>query len=190
MWKSYISKPDLLSFKTGIIVNFYYTNFLSRCKTLVAINNYSLLFRSKTLLKNADKKYIEPDQITALAAFKNMTKADWHNAAAVLVSSVIKLDYDRMNFLPMSQLGRDVGSKAIKIWHFHFELLFKSSTFILSGFWIFVTLHPCRSSSPHRKRICKHSRVLQIEKVVTTFGWWRWIKIPLWWESFDVETTL
>ncbi|KAK6630123.1 hypothetical protein RUM44_005674 [Polyplax serrata] len=78
-----------------------------RCKTLVAINNYSLLFRSKTLLKNADKKYIEPDQITALAAFKNMTKADWHNAAAVLVSSVIKLDYDRMNFLPMSQLGRD-----------------------------------------------------------------------------------
>ncbi|KAI4504160.1 hypothetical protein M0802_000631 [Mischocyttarus mexicanus] len=56
-----------------------------RCKVLTAIDGYNAFWSDHTRIRNDDKIWMKPEQISLTLSFRNFLKADWCNGAAVLV---------------------------------------------------------------------------------------------------------
>lgn len=55
-----------------------------KCKVLAAIDGYNTFWSDNTRVRNDDKVFVNPRQISLTLSFLNFIKSDWCNGAAVL----------------------------------------------------------------------------------------------------------
>nr|XP_050852368.1 28S ribosomal protein S29, mitochondrial [Vespula vulgaris] len=78
-----------------------------KCKVLAAVDGYNAFWSDHTKIRNDDKVWVNPRQISLTLSFLNFIKDDWCNGAAVLTvdtkASKERREYDHPRYL----LGKD-----------------------------------------------------------------------------------
>ncbi|KAF7401101.1 hypothetical protein HZH68_006921 [Vespula germanica] len=78
-----------------------------KCKVLTAVDGYNAFWSDSTRIRNDDKVWVNPRQISLTSSFLNFIKDDWCNGAAVLTvdtkANKERREYDHPRYL----LGKD-----------------------------------------------------------------------------------